>query len=414
MKHFRRLAAALAALCLLAGCGAAPAEEGAALPPASSQMEAEPAEALPGQEYRAMWISFLEFQSVDFSTEEAFRNEMGTVMQNCADLGLNTVIVQVRPYGDALYPSELFPWSDLCTGTQGQAPGFDPLAVLLEEAHARDLRFEAWINPYRIRLHGKLPGGELAQNNPAMVHPDWAETVGEGLYLNPALPEVQQYIVDGVTEILERYQVDGIHFDDYFYPTTEPEFDAEEYAALGGGLSLEEWRRGNVDALMSAVYDAAKAHDPAVTFGVSPQGNPDNNYSMQYSDVARWMAEGGFVDYVMPQIYWGYGYTLKSGSDRFAFENITAEWAALPRSPSVALYYGLGAFRIGDGDGCDAPGHNDQWNAGDNLSRMVSDLRVMDADGYALFRYDFLYKSGGWPELAAAETAALTGANQQA
>ena len=183
MKRFRRLAAALAALCLLAGCGAAPAEEGTALPPASSQAETQPAAALAGQEYRAMWISFLEFQNMDFSAEEAFRGEVSTAMQNCADLGLNTVIVQVRPYGDALYPSELFPWSDLCTGTQGQDPGFDPLAVLLEEAHARDLRFEAWINPYRIRLHGGLPGSALAQNSPAVVHPDWAETVGVVMYM---------------------------------------------------------------------------------------------------------------------------------------------------------------------------------------------------------------------------------------
>ena len=402
-----RLLAAALALCLLAGCGTAPAEQPEQAPESAVQAAAPAPER---QEYRAVWISYLEYQTMDFGSEESFRAQFAGMMDNIAALGLNTVIAQVRPYGDALYPSALFPWSDLCTGEQGKDPGFDPLAVMLEEAHSRGLRLEAWVNPYRMRLNEEVPAA-LAASSPAVQHPEWTREVNGGLWLDPSSPAVQQYIVDGVTEILEHYPVDGIHFDDYFYPTVEEDFDAAEYAASGTAVSLDAWRRQNVDALVRAVYDAVKAHDPAVQFGISPQGNPDNNYQMQYSDVALWMREGGYVDYVMPQVYWGWGYQLQSGSDRFAFENITAEWRSMERSPSVALYFGLGAYRIGAGDGGANPDSLTQWESGDNLARMVHALREEGADGYALFRYDHLYRNGQWPELAAAETAALTAEN---
>ena len=202
-------------------------------------------------------------------------------MDNCLSLGLNTVIAQVRPFGDALYRSSLFPWSHLCTGVQGQDPGFDPLDVLLTEAHARGLSLEAWVNPYRLRSSASMPPA-IAENSLLNTHPEWVCTVNEGAYLNPAIPEAADYVVQGVAELVQNYAVDGIHFDDYFYPTTDPSFDEAEYAASSSGLSLEEWRRENVNLLMRQVYDAVKAQDPTVRFGVSPQGNMDNNYNSQY------------------------------------------------------------------------------------------------------------------------------------
>lgn len=176
-----------------------------------------PNPALPAGEWRAVWVSYLDWALLDFSTEDTFRAGAAQLLDNCAGLGLNTVLAQVRPFGDALYRSSLFPWSHLCTGVQGKDPGFDPLDVFLTEAHRRGIGVEAWVNPYRLRSSAAMPPN-LAENNLANTHPDWLCTAGEGLYLNPAVPAAADYVVQGVAELLQNYPVDGIHFDDYFYP----------------------------------------------------------------------------------------------------------------------------------------------------------------------------------------------------
>lgn len=166
------------------------------------------------QEIRAVWVSFLEWQHTDFSSESAFRADAAAIMQNIASLGANTVFAHVRPFGDALYPSRYFPFSHLCTGTQGQDPGFDPLAVLVETAHAQGLTLEAWINPYRLQANGTP--AELCAQSPALLHPNWVKHTATGLYLDPASIEVQQYLADSIRELCTNYAIDGIHFDDYF------------------------------------------------------------------------------------------------------------------------------------------------------------------------------------------------------
>lgn len=414
MKHLLRLAALCAALCLaLAGCAPAAAPGSSApLPGSSADVQPAPAaSAKPaGEEYRAVWISYLEWQSADFSSEDAFRAQMGSWFDQYAAMGLNTVLAQVRPFGDALYPSAIFPWSSVCTGTQGLDPGFDPLAVLVEEAHARGLRLEAWLNPYRLALNDTVPG-VFSADNLAAVHPEWVKQAAGGQYLDPSRQDVRDCIAAGVQEILDGYAVDGIHLDDYFYPTTDEAFDAAEYAAAGTNLSLEDWRRENVNALVRQLYQLVHAGGRtagAVPLGISPQGNNDNNYAQQYSDAALWLSTPGYIDYAMPQVYWGYGYTTGSGSTRFAFENITAEWLALPRAEGVALYFGLGAYRIGDGDGGNYDHAQDQWQTGRNLADMVTTLRGAGANGFGLYRSDFLLRNSAWTQLAQAECAALT------
>lgn len=412
MKHLLRLAALCAALCLaLAGCAPAAAPGSSAPRPGSSaDIQPAPAAKPSGEEYRAVWISYLEWQSADFSSEDVFRAQMGSWFDQYAAMGLNTVLAQVRPFGDALYPSAIFPWSSVCTGTQGLDPGFDPLAVLVEEAHARGLRLEAWLNPYRLALNDTVPGA-FSADNLATVHPEWVKQAAGGQYLDPSRQDVRDCIAAGVQEILDGYAVDGIHLDDYFYPTTDEAFDAAEYAAAGTDLSLEDWRRENVNALVRQLYQLVHTGGRtagAVPLGISPQGNNDNNYAQQYSDAALWLSTPGYIDYAMPQVYWGYGYTTGSGSTRFAFENITAEWLALPRAEGVALYFGLGAYRIGDGDGGNYDHAQDQWQTGRNLADMVTTLRGAGADGFGLYRSDFLLRNSAWPQLAQAECAALT------
>ena len=380
-------------------------------PPAVLQPDETPNPALPSGEWRAVWVSYLEWARMDFSSEAAFRADIAALMDNCAALGLNTGLAQMRPFGDALYESSLFPWSHLCTGTQGQAPGFDPLDVLITEAHARGLSLEAWINPYRLKSSAAMPPS-IGETNLMHIHPEWCCTVGEGVYLNPAIPEAAAYVVQGVAELVERYAVDGIHFDDYFYPTTEASLDAAQFAA-SGEQDLAAWRQQNVTSLVKAAHDAVKAADPTLRFGVSPQGNPENDLATQYSDIYTWLTASGadaVVDYLCPQVYWGYGYQLQSGSTRFAFENIVPEWLGMARAGDVALYFGLGAYRIGVGDGGANADSTSQWATGSALARQTADLRSRGAQGWALYRYDSLFGPAR-NDLAAAECAALTAQN---
>lgn len=370
-----------------------------------------PNPALPAGEWRAVWVSYLEWAALDFSSEAAFRAGAAQLLDNCVSLGLNTVLAQVRPFGDALYRSALYPWSHLCTGTQGQDPGFDPLDVLVTEAHDRGLSLEAWVNPYRLRSSASVPPN-LAENNLVHTHPEWVCTVGDGLYLNPAIPEAAAYVVQGVAELVQNYAVDGVHFDDYFYPTTDPALDAAQFAASGAG-DLGAWRRQNVTSLVKAAHDAVKASDPTLRFGVSPQGNMDNDFNEQYSDIYTWLSAEGddaVVDYLCPQVYWGYGYQLKSGSTRYAFENIVPAWLALPRAANTALYFGLGAYRVGVGDGGANADSTAQWSTGEALARQVDDLRNQGAQGWALYRYGSLFGSAA-PAQAPAECAALAARN---
>ena len=360
--------------------------------PTAPEAAPEPNPALPSGEWRAVWVSYLEWARMDFSSEEAFRTAAAELLDNSAALGLNTVIAQVRPFGDALYESSLFPWSHLCTGTQGQGPGFDPLDVLVTEAHGRGLSLEAWVNPYRLKSSAAMPPS-VADTNLMNTHPEWCCTVGDGVYLNPAVPEAAAYVVQGVAELVEKYAVDGIHFDDYFYPTTDASLDAAQFAA-SGEADLAGWRRANVTALVKGARDAVKAADPTLRFGISPQGNPDNDLDQQYSDVTAWLAAGGeekVIDYLCPQVYWGYGFTLHSGSTRFAFENIVPAWLSYPRAGDVALYFGLGAYRVGTGDGGANPDSVSGWSTGSALAAQVEDLRQQAAGGWALYRYGSLF-----------------------
>ena len=214
MKKLLRTAAAAACLCLLAACAparqagggepGAPREDFTSVP-SGMQAGGEPEAMAAPVAYRAMWVSYLEWPMFDTSGAQGFAASVGSLLDNCAALGLNTVIVQVRPFGDAVYPSAVYPWSHLVTGVQGQDPGYDPLAIFVEQAHARGLAIEAWVNPYRVRLNDTMPPGELAADNPALLHEGWALEANGGLYYDPALPEVQDLVVQGVTEIVQNY-----------------------------------------------------------------------------------------------------------------------------------------------------------------------------------------------------------------
>lgn len=355
---------------------------------------AEPAAAAP---YRAVWVSYLEWQRVDFSTPETFSGDIAVILDNIRDLGATVVLAQVRPFGDALYPSSYYPFSHLCTGQQGRDPGYDPLALLVQAAHDRGLALEAWVNPYRIQA-GLTPA--LCDASPAKLHPDWVKYTDTGAYLDPANTAVRQYIADAVGELCANYDADGIHFDDYFYPTTDPAFDAADYAASGTALTQDDWRRENVNALVELCHATARRY--GVRFGVAPVGDPEQNYALQYSDAARWLRQGT-VDYLMPQLYWGQEY-VKDGDTSHSLARLAGAWAALPRAAGVRLYAGLGAYRIGAGDGSDA---GSEWVSGRALADQLNLLDRLGVQGAGLYRYASLFDASDYAGLAAAEVDAV-------
>lgn len=402
----------------LVGCSSAPASTSTSLPNAtvstpeastnaiSNETSDYNAIALPA-EMKGMWVSFLEWSSAKITTEEEMTAYAKEVATNCKNLGLNTIIVAVRGFSDAFYKSDIFPWSHLLTGTQGQDPGFDPLKIFVEQAHAQDLRLEAMVNPFRAK-HGMYKDTPLAATNPANIHPEWLKDISGTTWYNPGIPEVQQLVVDGVSEIVANYDVDGIQFDDYFYPSGIDEgFDATQFANYGNGKSLAEWRRGNISTTVQNTYNAVKAINPSVSFGISPAGNNENNYNLSYADVSLWMKTEGYIDYIMPQIYWGFEYQGKNGATSSSFASKCTEWGSMPRSEKVHLYAGLAAYAIQEGDG----GTNDgsEWKSGKILSDMVTHLEESgEFTGFAFFRYAYLYK-GTEPAstLAADEISAL-------
>lgn len=377
------------------------------------EQSAYTAQPLP-HEMRAMWFSFLEWKGMDFSSEDVFRTQIARAFEDCAALGLNTVIVSVRPFGDALYRSDIYPYSHVMLGEQGQNPGFDALAVMVSEAHACGLRLEAWVNPYRVS-HPTNGPDTLSADNPALLNHTLVRNVNGERWYDPALPEVDELVVKGIAEIVQNYDVDGIHLDDYFYPeAATDEFDADSYAQFSMGAPRDEWRRGNVNRMLALCYEVVKKINPTLSFGISVQGNNSVNYTNLYADVNLWLANDGYTDYIMPQLYWGFGHVDAAGRTTAAFDNKTAEWQGYARSESVRLYAGLAAYRIGllqeDGTrsefGGNGAGDNAEWQSGHAMRDQVQYLREnTQFTGFALFRYNFLFQPND--EISAAEQAAL-------
>lgn len=358
------------------------------------------AEAAAVDELQGVWISYLDWNKwpKDYN---GFKEAVDRTMDTCVSNGLNSVFVQVRPDGDAMYPSNYFPWSKFASGQQGVAPGYDPFAYIVQAAHQRGLKIHAWINPFRIT--GYLNRySDLSSNNPAIVWANdgdpsndrWVLLHKGEYYYNPAIPQVRQLIVDGVREVVTNYQIDGIHFDDYFYPTVNDSnaelwFDKPEYDLSGSGLSIADWRRNNVNQLVSSVYSTVKAVKPEALFGISPEGYLGNIRSdaRLFVDIDTWMTTPGYVDYVMPQIYWGFEAKSSGQPSPYAFSSCLQEWIELKQKGHVTLYLGLALYKTGTdaSDGNEIP----EWlRYNDIMKRQVLEGRSTgQVSGYCL--YDF-------------------------
>lgn len=364
-------------------------------------------------EMRGVWVSYLDWNG--WAKDEAgYKKAMDQTLDLCVQKGLNAVFLQVRPDGDAMYPSQYFPWSKFASGKQGKNPGYDPLAYAVQAAHQRGLQLHAWINPYRIT--GYLNRySDLCASNPAIAwakdgdssNDRWVLCQNGEYYYNPAIPQVRQLIIDGVKEIVTNYEVDGIHFDDYFYPNlddskAETWFDYPEYQASGTSLSVAAWRRNNVNELVRGVYGAVKSIRPQALFGISPEGYLQNlrKDTRQFTDVDAWMTQSGYVDYLMPQIYWGFEAKQNGQAAGYAFANCLNEWVTLKKKGNVKLYVGLALYKTGTDavDGNEVP----EWQRyHDIMKREVQAGRATgQVSGYCFYDLSSLTRVAAAEEVA--------------
>ena len=364
-------------------------------------------------EMRGVWVSYLDWNG--WAKDEAgYKKAMDQTLDLCVQKGLNAVFLQVRPDGDAMYPSQYFPWSKFASGKQGKNPGYDPLAYAVRAAHQRGLQLHAWINPYRIT--GYLNRySDLCASNPAIAwakdgdssNDRWVLCQNGEYYYNPAIPQVRQLIIDGVKEIVTNYEVDGIHFDDYFYPNlddskAETWFDYPEYQASGTSLSVAAWRRNNVNELVRGVYSAVKSIRPQALFGISPEGYLQNlrKDTRQFTDVDAWMTQSGYVDYLMPQIYWGFEAKQNGQAAGYAFANCLNEWVTLKKKGNVKLYVGLALYKTGTDavDGNEVP----EWQRyHDIMKREVQAGRATgQVSGYCFYDLSSLTRAAAAEEVA--------------
>ncbi len=356
----------------------------------------------PEKELRGVWISYLTWDKLP-KEQAAFQEAVDQMFDNCRSWGMNAVFVHVRSHGDAMYDSALYPWSKFASGRQGVSPGYDPLDYMIRSAHERGLAFHAWLNPYRITGY-LMPWEETASDSPARkwladgepANDRWVLKHDGAYYLNPSVEQVKQLVIDGVMEIVWGYDVEGIHFDDYFYPELDDQvesrwFDKPEYLQSGSGTPLAQWRRDQVSDLVHRVYQAIKKEKPEIAFGISPQGYVEHlrNDNALFVDIDRWMSQEGYIDYIMPQLYWGFETKTSGGTAApYAFEANLNTWRRLKEKGKTDLYLGLAMYRAGS----DVKDYNEvsEWLRRDDImKRQVLMGRSSGAvSGYCFYSYE--------------------------
>ncbi|QJB34454.1 family 10 glycosylhydrolase [Chitinophaga oryzae] len=335
----------------------------------------------PKREMRGMWIATVE--NIDWPSRrglptEQQKQEFIDLLDQMQRNGMNTVVAQVRPATDAFYASPYEPWSEYLTGTQGQAPNpyYDPLQFMIEETHKRGMEFHAWFNPYRAVFN--VSRSSVAANHITRLKPQWFLVYDNKKYFDPGIPEVRTYVTTVVRDVVKRYDIDAVHFDDYFYPYRVPgkEFpDNVSYRMYGNGMMKDDWRRANVDAIIEMLSVAIKAEKPWVKFGISPFGvwrdrskDPEGsytrggmtNYDDLYADILKWLKKG-WIDYAAPQLYWERGHRLAD------YEVLLNWWSQ--HGYGRQIYIGHGVYRLGS---------NAAWKNPRELPMQIEEARTLN------------------------------------
>ncbi|MCP3817146.1 family 10 glycosylhydrolase [Streptomyces sp. A3M-1-3] len=359
---------------------------------AADAAAARPRQAAAPPPFRAMWLACIgnrDWPSRAGLGADQQRAELLGHLDTAVARRLNAVILQVRPSADSLWPSPYEPWAECLTGEQGVDPGWDPLGTAVTEAHRRGLELHAWFNPYRVANHTDL--SRLADWHPARVNEGWAVRYGGKLFYNPGLPEVRRFVQDAMLDAVRRYAIDAVHWDDYFYPypVAGQTFDDDEAYALHGGDFPDRaaWRRHNTDLLVLETCGRVKDVRKDVRFGISPFGVWRNvstdplgsdtaslqTYDALYADTRKWVKEG-WIDYVVPQLYWHIGH---SAAD---YAKLLPWWSQTVRGTEVSLYIGEALYKAGD------PNQPSAWQDPAELSsHLTLGARYPEVGGHAFF-----------------------------
>ncbi len=310
-----------------------------------------------------VWFSYQEINEMLLS-ENGFENEVNSAVEKCRNLKIDEVYIHIRAFGDSLFKSNYYPLLKAAENYEN-----DAFEYILKAFHNENIKVHAWINPYRV-LTKSSDINDLDSNSPAFKwlndesdDNDKNVCFSNGIYFNPAEDEVRRLVIDGVREVIEKYDVDGIHFDDYFYPTTDVSFDEKSYSQYKENsekpLPIEEWRRANVNSLISGTNSAIKFYDKDIEFSLSPAASIEDNYNKLYADVSLWV-ENGYIDTVIPQLYFGFEYPI----EEYQFKNLLAEWKKIADlNDEVDLKIGLGNYKIGT----ETEPDNIEWQSTDDI-----------------------------------------------
>lgn len=317
---------------------------------------------------KAVWFSYINMQTLKDNDESEFKSNFTQICETIKNNQLDTIIVQVRPFMDSIYPSDLFPISTSISSSNEM--NYDALEIMVDIAHNHHLKIEAWINPYRISYNA----AQLNYFSENSMIADWIDSEhilikGSTAILNPASEKARDYIVSGVEEIINKYDVDGIHMDDYFY-----------VESLFGNTTIEQ-RCQNVNLLVKQLYQMIKEKDASITFGISPQGNLDNARNIG-ADIDTWLSESGYVDYVMPQIYWSDQWGMDGSVEMFSTR--VSAYSELHTNDNIKIYAGLALYLAGQNVKDDIG-----WSQNtDNLKRQSDILKEYGWNGFSLFDYE--------------------------
>ena len=391
-------------------------EQGSVAESEAEYYETEEREVINYERLKGIWVSQFDMADVYVKNgaqraETEARVMINRIVSTIYEKGFNTVFLQIRPYGDSFYKSRIYPSSRFVAGEYGKDPSYDVIEIFIEECHALSISVQAWINPMRLTTPKEME--KISSEYAVRRMYDAGELVEyEGrLYLDPARGDALAMILDGAKEALETHGFDGLHIDDYFYPTQDESFDKATFAS-SGGRSLEKFRINNINRLVKGLYDVTKSVDERLSFGVSPAGNLDSVLKKYSADVYEWCKTEGYVDYILPQLYFG----LEHGV--CPFDKEAEKWADIIKSPSVSLYIGMTLGKAVAG----YDGEEDKWASTDAGKREWIDhkdvlarcMAFLDgwgkSDGFCFFCLQyFIDPVSGEPNVkSAAEEAGIT------
>lgn len=334
-------------------------------------------------EFKGVWLPIYEIAPEKNTSAERYADRVTVMLERIADFGFTDIFVQVRANCDSIYPSAYF--SPAKQFSDESELVFDAIEIFVEGAHRHKLKIHAWLNPYRVSSNGNYDGSSIAFNYISRKDVSCGDSYS---YIKPSSASGRRLILEGVRELLEKYELDGIHIDDYFYPTTDKGFDSNDYdryISQGGLLSLDEWRRENVNILISSMYSLIKNHNDRLIFSISPCGDIDKNFSKLYADVEMWCRCPGFADIIIPQIYYGFENSSQP------FEKCLSEWSELEKAEGVRLIPGLAAYKTGKEDKYAGKGKNEWKENDDILKRQIELIRNNSLDGFAVFSYNYIF-----------------------